>query len=299
MGISNYPSSVTLPKDNAGCSTVLEFLIKRFPRIKPEIWMQRIGDGKVQWEDKTSISEHSPYSPHKRVLYYREVEQEPDIPFSETILYQDDGLLVVDKPHFMPVIPNGNYVRQSLLYRLRSKTGIDTLTPIHRIDRCTAGIVMFSINPDTRGLYQMLFANGQVSKTYHAIANIPTNSDITTQQLPRQWLVENRIVSGDPWFRMSVTDGEINARTRIKCVAVKGVKGLFHLYPLTGKTHQLRLHMSGLNMPLLNERYYPELQPESADDCRKPLQLLAKRLEFIDPIAAETRCFNSLLSLDW
>ena len=98
---------------------------------------------------------------------------------------------------------------------------------------------------------------------------------------------------------MSVTDGEINARTRIKCVAVKGVKGLFHLYPLTGKTHQLRLHMSGLNMPLLNERYYPELQPESADDCKKPLQLLAKRLEFIDPITAETRCFNSLLSLDW
>ncbi len=299
MGISNYPSSVTLPKNSAGCSTVLEFLMIRFPRITPDIWLQRIRDGKVQWEDKTAISEYSHYSPHKRVLYYREVEQEPDIPFPETIVYRDDKLLVVDKPHFMPVIPNGNYVRQSLLYRLRNKTGIDTLTPIHRIDRCTAGIVMFSINPDTRASYQMLFAKGQVTKTYHAIANIPTNSDLLTQQLPRQWLVENRIVRGDPWFRMSVSDGDINARTRIECIAVKNAKGLFHLYPLTGKTHQLRLHMSGLDMPLVNERYYPELKSEAADDFEQPLQLLAKRLEFIDPITDETRCFSSLMNLAW
>jgi tRNA pseudouridine32 synthase / 23S rRNA pseudouridine746 synthase len=299
MGISKYPSSVTMPNSSAGCSTVLDFLIKRFPRIKPDIWLQRIHDGKVQWEDKTSISEYSPYSPHKRILYYREAEQEPDIPFSETILYQDEQLLVVDKPHFMPVIPNGNYVRQSLIYRLRSNTGIDTLTPIHRIDRYTAGVVMFSINPETRGKYQMLFANGLVTKTYHAIATIPPNSDLATQQLPRQWLVENRIVSGDPWFRMTVTDGEINARTRIECIEVNNAKGLFHLYPLTGKTHQLRLHMSGLGMPLLNERYYPELHPESEDDFKQPLQLLAKRLEFIDPITAEPRDFCTCLNLTW
>ncbi len=299
MGMSNYPSSVTLPKNSTGCSTVLEFLIKKFSGIEPDIWLQRINDGKVQWEDKTPVSEHSPYSPHKRVLYYREVEHEPAIPFSETILYQDDKILVADKPHFMPVIPNGNYVRQSLLYRLRSNTGIDTLTPIHRIDRCTAGVVMFSINPDTRGLYQMLFANGQITKTYHAIANVATNLDLVTQQLPRQWLVENRIVRGDPWFRMTVGDGKINARTRIKCIAVKNTMGLFHLYPLTGKTHQLRLHMSGLDMPLLNERYYPGLQPESEDDFKQPLQLLAKRLEFVDPITAEARCFNSHMNLAW
>jgi tRNA pseudouridine32 synthase / 23S rRNA pseudouridine746 synthase len=298
MGISNYPSAVTMPKDSAGCSSVLDFLIKKFPRIKPDIWLQRIRDGKVQWDDKTSVSEHSPYSPHRRVFYYREVEQEPVIPFSETILYQDDKLLVVDKPHFLPVTPNGNYVRQSLLYRLRSSTGIDTLTPIHRLDRWTAGVVMFTINPEMRGLYQMLFADGQVTKTYHAIAMISATPDIETQ-LPKEWLVANRIVRGDPRFRMTVTNGEINARTHIECVAVKNGKGLFHLYPLTGKTHQLRLHMSGLGMPILNERYYPELQPESADDFNQPLQLLAKQLEFIDPITAEPRCFSSHQNLVW
>lgn len=288
-----------MPKDCACCSSVLDFLIKRFPGIKPDIWLQRIRDGKVLWDDKTRVSEHSPYSSHRRILYFREVEQEPIIPFYETILHQDDNLLVVDKPHFLPVTPNGKYVQQSLLYRLRTSTGIDTLTPIHRIDRWTAGVVMFSTNPATRGLYQMLFANCQVTKTYHAIARLPHYSSITADRLPQEWLVENRIVKGYPGFRMAVTSGKSNARTRIECVAVQDGKGLFHLHPFTGKTHQLRLHMSGLGMPLLNERYYPELQPESTDNFKQPLQLLAKRLEFIDPVTFKPRHFSSLLSLSW
>ena len=288
-----------MPKDGAGCTRVLDFLFKRFPGISPDIWLQRVREGKVQWDDKTRISEQSPYSPHRRIFYYREVAQEPIIPFRETILYQDDNLLVVDKPHFLPVTPNGRYVKQCLLYRLRNSTRIDTLTPIHRLDRWTAGIVMFSTKPETRGLYQMMLANGQVTKTYHAIARIPVNSDMEPNHLPKEWIVENRIVRGNPAFRMAVANGEINARTRIECVATTDGKGLFHLYPLTGKTHQLRLHMSGLGMPLLNERYYPELQPESADDFNRPLQLLAKRLEFVDPITAETKTFNSLIDLAW
>ncbi len=288
-----------MPEDSAGCSSVLEFLIKKFPRIEPDIWLQRIKDGKVQWDDGSRIELGSPYTPKKRIFYYREVEQEPVIPFCETILHQDDNLLVADKPHFLPVTPGGRYVKQCLLYRLRKSTGLDHLSPIHRIDRWTAGVVMFSTNSETRSLYQNMFKTGCVKKSYNAIASIAANTETDPKRQPKEWMIENRIVQGNPGFRMSISAGEINARTRIKCVAIKDGKGLFHLYPLTGKTHQLRLHMSGLGMPILNERYYPELQPESADDFKRPLQLLAKRLEFVDPITAETKTFSSLIDLAW
>ncbi len=288
-----------MPKESAGCSSVLEFLIRRFPGITPNVWLQRIQDGKVLWDDKTTIAEDSAYIPQRRILYYREVEQEPPIPGNETILYQDENLLVADKPHFLPVIPNGIYVNQCLLYRLRERTGIDDLTPIHRIDRWTAGVVIFSTNPKTRSQYHDMFSQQQVTKLYHAVARIPSSLKHETSQLPREWLVENRLVKGNPRFRMAVGSGEINARSRIQCIAIRNGIGLFHLHPLTGKTHQLRLHMSGLGMPLLNERYYPELQPKSADDFDHPLQLLAKQLQFVDPITCRKMSFSSSRELAW
>lgn len=288
-----------MPKDSSGCSSALEFLIRRFPGISPDTWLQRIRDGKVLWEDETPVIEHAAYAPHRRILYYREVEQEPNIPFQETILYQDENLLVADKPHFLPVTPNSVYVNQCLLYRLRKSTGMDDLTPIHRIDRWTAGIVMFSTNPKVRSKYHELFTHGLITKLYHGVARITTGLDLKSSDLPREWLVENRIVKGNPRFRMVVAPGEINARSHIQCITTKNGKGLFHLQPLTGKTHQLRLHMSGLGMPLLNERYYPELQPKSPDNFDHPLQLLAKHLEFIDPVTARPMSFSSARELSW
>ncbi len=286
-----------MPKERAGCGSVLEFLIQRFPGVTPATWLQRIQDGKVLWDDNTPIAEDSAYRPQRRILYYREVEQEPLIPCNETILYQDENLLVADKPHFLPVTPNSIYVNQCLLYRLRERTGLDELTPIHRIDRWTAGIVMFSTNTKVRSKYQQMFTHGLVTKLYHGVARIPASLD--TAQLPREWLVENRLVKGNPRFRMEVVPGEINARSKIQCLAIRNGMGLFHLHPLTGKTHQLRLHISGLGMPLLNERYYPELQAKSADNFEHPLQLLAKQLQFIDPITSKKMSFSSSKELAW
>jgi tRNA pseudouridine32 synthase / 23S rRNA pseudouridine746 synthase len=288
-----------MPEDSTGCVTVLEFLVLRFPGIAPDIWRQRIRDGKVQWQDGTPIGQDSAYTPKARILYYREVVQEPVIPFQETIIHQDENLLVVDKPHFLPVTPGSVYVNQCLLYRLRKQTGIHDLTPIHRIDRWTAGIVLFSTGHRARGPYQELFANEQVTKLYHGIAQLTAGNDGPLAVPGQEWQVENRIATGNPSFRMTVVQGEINARSRIRCIATESDRGLFHLHPLTGKTHQLRLHMSGLGMPLLNERYYPELQPQSPDNFERPLQLLAKQLEFLDPLTREPRHFISRQNLDW
>lgn len=256
-------------------------------------------NGKVQWEDTTPIDSDTLYTPHRRILYYREVEQEPQIPYQESILFQDENLLVADKPHFIPVTPNSRYVNQCLLYRLRNHTGIHDLAPIHRIDRWTAGVVMFSTSPKVRSIYQRMFAQGKVGKLYHGVAQLATGNKGQSAVPDQEWLVENRIVSGNPKFRMSVAPGKINARSQIRCIDTKSGMGLFHLQPLTGKTHQLRLHMSGLGMPLLNERYYPELLPQASDNFDQPLQLLAKELQFIDPITSKPRYFSSAQDLPW
>ena len=225
--------------------------------------------------------------------YFRETENEPVIPFAEQTLFQDDEILVACKPHFLPVIPGGRYVEECLLNRLRNRTGMADLAPLHRLDRETAGIVIFSVNPNTRGLYHELFMHGKVEKTYRALAEV--------NQPPRenQWTVENRIVRGEPRFRMKTVAGIANARSHIQLLEVKGNRGLFSLQPVTGKTHQLRLHMSGLGFKIINDRVYPDLQPERDDDFGQPLQLLAKRVRFHDPVSGQDREFRSGRELLW
>ncbi len=291
MGISLQPCKVTMPADGTGCTTVIEFLIKRFPRVDAQVWRERVKTGKVHWDDGSLVAEASAYAPQQRVFYYREVDDEPEIPFREEIVYRDDEILVVCKPHFLPVNPIGRYVQQSLINRLAVSTGITTLAPLHRIDRETAGLVMLSVNPNTRSLYHQLFlGDGRITKTYRALARVTADN---RPQAGQRWRIENRMVEGEPWFRMTTAAGEINARSEIHCLEVYQHRALFELRPLTGKTHQLRLHMSDLGFPLVNDRLYPTLQPEAPDNFAEPLQLLAYKLEFIDPVSELQRSFVS------
>ena len=294
MGRSQYASTVVMPSSPTQYETVLDFLIARFPRIDAAIWRQRLEDGNVHWEGGEPISATTPFTPNARVLYYREVPDEPKIPFKELIIHHDDELLVACKPHFLPVTPAGIYVQQCLLNRLRETTGIDELTPIHRIDRDTAGLVMFSVNPGTRGAYQQMFAEGAVKKTYQAVSAC---DDAIV--MGKCWLIENRIESAEQWFRMAITEGEVNARSTVRCLEVKDGRALFELSPLTGKTHQLRVHMNSIGFPLENDRLYPDALPKAADDFDKPMQLLAKEVEFVDPVTGEPRRFQTTRSLIW
>ena len=273
--------------------SIVEFLCRTFPAISRNQWIERILEGKVLDDQGKPITMETMYSPSRRIFYFREVENEPVIPFAEQILFQDDEMLVADKPHFLPVIPGGRYVEECLLNRLRRRTGIADLAPLHRLDRETAGIVIFSVNPDTRGRYHELFMHGKMEKIYHALAEV--------NQPPREnrWTVENRIVRGEPRFWMKTVPGVANACSHIRLLEVKGNRGLFSLQPVTGKTHQLRLHMSGLGFRIINDRVYPDLQPERNDDFGQPLQLLAKRIRFHDPISGQHREFQSERELLW
>jgi len=288
MEISEHPSKLSLPQTNPGVATVLEYLIIKFPRIDAQVWRQRIADGKVHRHDGSLITTQSPFKLQQRIYYYREVESEPSIPFKETILFQDQHILVAYKPHFLAVIPGGIYVKECLQNRLRRSTGIETLQAVHRLDRVTAGLVMFSVNPDTRHRYHHLFETRQIHKTYQAIANISDGENLIGQE----WEVKNRLVQSEPRFLMRVAEGEANSHSVIRCVQQTTEKALFELNPVTGKTHQLRVHMQTLGWPILNDKYYPQLQPLSADNHSAPLQLLAKELQFIDPVTQQPRCFS-------
>jgi tRNA pseudouridine32 synthase/23S rRNA pseudouridine746 synthase len=287
MGIAKTPSVVTLPEAEQPYPSILEFLACIFPGISRDTWAQRITAGKVLDDNGNPISADTQYVPSKRLFYFREVENEPVIPFPETILFQNDEILVACKPHFLPVIPGGRFVNECLLNRLRARTGIADLVPLHRIDRETAGLVIFSVNRKTRGLYHDLFMHGRITKTYHAIAEVnqPPQED--------RWSVQNRIVRGEPRFRMKTVAGVANSKSHIHLLKVKGNRGRFRLNPVTGKTHQLRLHMSGLGFRIINDRLYPDLLAEQNDDFEQPLQLLAKQITFRDPVAGKTVEFSS------
>lgn len=292
MGIASSPSVVTLPDVARPYPSILEFLVRTFPHISYDRWQERLQAGKVLDERGAPITPATDYLPGKRLFYFRETAIEPVIPFPETVVFQNDELLVACKPHFLPVTPGGRFVNECLLNRLRARTGLGDLVPLHRIDRDTAGLVIFSVNRHTRGRYHDLFMHGHVIKTYEALAEFEHVPQVT------HWLVENRIVRGTPRFRMQIVPGSINARSQIELLAVTARRGRFRLRPQTGKTHQLRLHMSSLGFPILNDRVYPVLLPEQADRFDRPLQLLARKLEFQDPVSGESMAFSSARELE-
>lgn len=293
MAIASKPSTVTMPEREKPYPSILDFLMARFPQVSGETWQERIAQGRVVNDDGLPVGPHTAYAPRRKLYYFREAAQEPVIPFTETILFQNEEILVACKPHFLPVVPGGPYVNECLLHRLHQKTGNPDLAPIHRIDRETAGLVLFSARKANRGIYHDLFMHGTAEKTYQALCRYPQ------AQARREWLVENRIESGTPWFRMQAVAGVSNSRTHISLLEVMGETARCQLTPLTGKKHQLRLHLSGLGFPIMNDRYYPDLQPEHDDDFANPLQLVAQTLRFLDPITGRRMEFHSERKLLW
>jgi tRNA pseudouridine32 synthase / 23S rRNA pseudouridine746 synthase len=284
---SLYPSRAYLSRLEKVPQSILEYLIERFPHIAREVWKSRVNEGAVFLDDGSPISQSTPYQQGKTVLYFREVPEEPLIPFQERIVFQNEHFLIVDKPHFIPVTPSGSCVNQCLLSRLRKATELEELTPVHRLDRETAGLVLFVAGKKHRGLFQGMFERGAVLRQYLAVAAVRNGV------VGQEWLVENRLVRGEPWFRMKIVEGEKNAVTRIVLKEQRGDTGVFELFPETGKKHQLRLHLASLGFPILNDPLYPELRSIPPQDYSNPLQLVAKRLSFQDPVTGHYWEFES------
>lgn len=276
--------------------TMLDFLAERLPLVSREDWQRRLAAGDVLDAQGQALTPAAPFRSQVTLWYWRQLPPEPEIPFHETVLHQDDHLVVVDKPPFLPMTPKGRYVQQTLLVRLKRRLGCETLVPLHRLDRDTAGVVAFGLQPGERSAYQALFRDRTVEKVYEAIA--PWRDDLPLPRTEACRLVER---SGDAFMQMAVEPGEPNAFTDIALIERRGPWAHYRLTPHTGRKHQLRAQMAALGLPLLGDRLYPVLHPVSHDPAHfgPPLRLLARSLAFTDPVTGEARRFESPRQLEW
>ena len=271
-------------------TTVLDCLCARFPQVDRLTWQSRMDRSRVLDDQGRALEINASYRVGMDVFYYREVSDEQRVPFEEAVLHYDAHLVVADKPHFLPVTPAGGFVRETLLARLVQRLDNPMLVPLHRIDRATAGLVLFSADPGSRAAYQALFRERRIVKRYEAWA----------PPLPRvsfPHVRTSRLVRGDPFFRMRETVGTPNSETRIEVIERASALWRYSLEPVSGRKHQLRVHMAALGAPILHDLLYPELADASADDHARPLQLLARSLQFIDPLSGAERCFDSEMAL--
>lgn len=268
--------------------TTTAFLAERLPRV--DDWAERVARGDVVDDDGRPVPD-VPYRGNRRLYYWRHLDTEPDIPFEARIVFQDEHLLVADKPHFLPVTPSGLYARQTLMARLRHATGLVDLNPVHRLDRETAGLVVFNLRREERDAYHRLFRDRAVQKVYEAIAPLGAG--------PWPRTLHHRLAEppGEDFMQMQVVEGEPNAETWVNLVEpLHGAHaGLarYELRPHTGLRHQLRAQMNALGLPLWGDRIYPVLQPhENPPSFEAPLQLVARALSFTDPITGQARHFE-------
>ncbi len=266
--------------------TVIDFFKVQYPHVDAETWTARMMKGRVVDETGRLVNPKTAYRVGACIFYYRELENEKAIPFVEHVLYQDEHILVADKPHFLPVIPAGRFLQETLLVRLRKQCKAEALVPVHRLDRETAGVVLFSLNSKTRGHYTSLFRNRKVSKVYEALAPPLKNSIFPI-------IRRSRIVRGEPFFRMKEVAGEENSETHISPLSNLGRITLYRLVPVTGRKHQLRLHLAGLGIPVINDKLYPVMISSDDDDFTSPLKLLAKSISFRDPLTGRKHYFES------
>ena len=284
------PSCVVLPAHHA--APLLDRLATHLPVVGRDEWLARMLAGDVVDAQGQAARPEQVVKGSVRLFYYRHLPGEPELPFEHEVLYQDERLLVADKPHFMPVTPTGRYVQQSLLVRLKRQLGLQDLSPLHRIDRDTGGLVLFSVQQRTRGVYQALFRERSMAKAYDAVA--PWNAHLT---FPREHC--SRMEESPQFFRMQEVPGEPNSHTHMAVQAVQGPWALYQLEPISGKRHQLRVHMAALGLPLRNDPFYPEVHDPPEGDYSRPLQLLARSLRFTDPLTGQARHFESRLRLQW
>ena len=292
-------------------ATIADYLIARFYPNDPQIIHSRFETGEVRLDDGTVLTTSSPYAPGERIWYFRELADEPELPSDMPVLYEDEHVLAIDKPHFLPTTPRGSYIAQTALTKLRVREGNPLLIPIHRLDRPTAGVLLFAKTVQARRPFQMMFQHRLVSKTYRAVAPVPADPTAAEQALSAEGL---RVRSHIQKVRDVL---QVRQLSETECVA-RGVEpntlttariletftpdpaeaeawgvepgrpwGLYDLAPHTGKTHQLRAHLNLLGAPILGDVLYPRVLPDGPDRSEHPLQLLAYTLSFEHPITGE------------
>lgn len=300
-------SCVSLPAGH--WPSLIDFLVFRFPAIPDAEWRARMARGEVVNGEGVAVAPEHAYQPHRKLFYYRCLSHETRVAGTEQILFEDGLIVVADKPHFLPVTPSGKYLQETLLVRLRNRLGLAELTPVHRIDRETAGVVLFVKQAVNRKLYHALFAGRAVQKIYEAIAPLPpANAKLSfpfthTSKLEASddFMQMREVVSGATASPVSGarSGARAVAQTTIELLRSEGALARYRLLPHTGQRHQLRVHMAALGMPIVGDRIYPLHLAEGNDDPGNPLRLLAQSMSFRDPVTGAEHRFTSCRTLDF
>ncbi len=299
--------------DEGPWDTAMDYMMHRWGHIDPQGIADRFDAGEIVGEAGIPLDRSTPLRRHTFIWYYRSLPPETRIPVELNILHQDEHLLVVDKPHFLPTTPGGTYIQESALVRLRNQLQLPDLIPMHRLDRMTAGILLLSTNPETRGKYQVLFEKRLVQKEYECVSAAEPAPGHPAVDFPV--VVRNRMTKSRSYLLAEVIEGEPNAETRIERLRTFDTpdggaqstsspadggtqrRALYRLEPHSGKTHQLRVHMASLGLGIVNDAFYPDLLDKAPDDYAKPLQLLARGIRFVDPISGTPVEYRSRLEL--
>jgi tRNA pseudouridine32 synthase/23S rRNA pseudouridine746 synthase len=285
-------------------TTAMDYMMHRWGHIDPQGIGDRFDAGEIVGEGGVPLNRATKLEDHTFIWYYRSLPPETRIPVELNILHQDEHLLVVDKPHFLPTTPGGTYIQESALVRLRNQLDLPDLVPMHRLDRMTAGILLLSTNPETRGKYQVLFEKRQVQKEYECVSAAEPAAGHPAVDFPV--VVRNRMTKSRSYLLAEVIEGEPNAETRVErletfdagaSAASTARRALYRLEPHSGKTHQLRVHMASLGLGIVNDAFYPELLDKAPDDYTRPLQLLARGIRFVDPVSGKPVEYRSRLQL--
>ncbi|MFC8235421.1 pseudouridine synthase [Streptomyces sp. NPDC057284] len=286
------PVRVRLPEDpGEEWATVRDHLLARFAgAIGADRVDAMFADGRFV-SVQGPVAPDEPYTAGRFLWFHRDFAPEEPVPFPVGVVYHDARLVIADKPHFLATTPRGRHITETAVARLRRELGLPSLQPAHRLDRLTAGLVLFVVRPEDRGAYQTLFRDKLVRKEYEAVA--PYDPSIAFPRTVRSRIVKERGV-----IAAREEPGEANSESRIELLEHREELGRYRLLPTTGRTHQLRVHMNGLGLPLVHDPVYPVIEPEgAADDWTRPLQLLARVLEFTDPVTGVPRRFESGLRL--
>lgn len=292
--------------DGGPWDTAMDYMMHRWGHIDPQGIEDRFDAGEIVGEGGVPLHRGTRLEDHTFIWYYRTLPTETRLPVELKILHQDEHILVVDKPHFLPTTPGGTYIQESALVRLRNQLDLPDLIPMHRLDRMTAGILLLSTNPGTRGKYQVLFEKRQVQKEYECVSAAKPAAGHPAVEFPV--VVRNRMTKSRSYLLAEVIDGEPNAETRIDLLRTFDAGthlggggpehlGLYRLEPHSGKTHQLRVHMASLGLGILHDPFYPELLDKAPDDYTRPLQLLARGIRFTDPVTKKPVEYRSRLQL--
>ena len=284
------PVRLHLPTDGRW-DRVRDFLVDRLSKVPAEVVDEMLRTGRFVTHDGP-IGVEDPYRPGGFVWFHRDVAPEVPVPFDLEVLHRDEHILVVDKPHFLATTPRGGHVTETALVRLRRQLDLPDLSPAHRLDRATAGVLLLVIDPALRGAYQTLFHDRRVEKVYEAIA--PHDPRLAFPRTASSRITKHRGV-----LAAVEEPGPPNAETRIELLEHRGSFARYRLRPRTGRTHQLRVHLNSLGLPIVGDDLYPEVRPKADDDFTDPLQLLARSMEFPDPRTGELRHFESRRALHW